>query len=652
MTAALRVGYPLFDPPYSRRNAVGQPEGASLTLLRAAVAQAGLAVADLVPLAPPQALAALQSGQVDVLMGVVDSPLRHKQMTLLGPYQRSPVVIATHGRYSVLSPDALAGQRVAVPRALAQQGDWLKRWPQVQWVDSDDEQAALAALALRQVDAALGGLHAMVHQLHTHTEPEWKTLRLTGLVQGWEDARYMAVLPTRAALAHQLERALAQLPAQQLGALEQAYADRRQQGGLNWERLRRWVMAATGLGMLLLAGALWHSRAMGRERARTLTARRQADHLLGFLAHEVRNTLQSVMGALALWRDSSGRSIERPPALTEALAQAASHAVGQLDGLLDQRRLQTGTLGLQRRPEPLGRVVQDIVDELRPLAHGRGQDIVFEARSGADSWWLVDAFRLQQVLRNLITHALRADGQGVVMVEMALQPANRGADWGQWALAVSDQGPDLDTSTRQHLFESPDPPDSQLPEDPPTPSANMGLRLARDLVKAMGGTLRMESRPVRGNCFILHLELEAAGVGAEAPGRPLQHVLLVEDTRAYALLLQQALVAQGTRVVRVDSVAAAARQLRDQNPGAPSFDLVLCDSHLPDGGLVEMLALRQQRRAQGQTAPPVIGMSADFDTDDIERLAALGALDLLTKDADLPDLVRRIQRSWAAQVLD
>ena len=46
---------------------------------------------------------------------------------------------------------------------------------------------------------------------------------------------------------------------------------------------------------------------------------------------------------------------------------------------------------------------------------------------------------------------------------------------------------------------------------------------------------------------------------------------------------------------------------------------------------------------------PVIGMSADFDTAEITQLSALGALDLLTKDGDVADLVRRVQRIWAAQ---
>lgn len=644
----LRIGYPVADAPYTQRNAVGQAEGASLGLVSAWLQRAGLPTPEWVPVAPGEGVAALQAGRIDLLVGVrgeLPAGLRR-----VGPYQQAPVVIVSAARYSFTGPASLAGRTVAVAAALQPQLAGLAVSPAPRWRLAPSSAEALALVAAGQADAALSGLHAAAERLRT---PALAGLRMTGVAPELSDARWVALRADRAGLAEALTPALGPVLAEVLPGLEAEWAARAGPTGIDWVRVREVVLVATLVALALLASALWHGRVLRREEAATRTARAEVTQLLAFLAHDVRNALQSVTGAVTLWQRRGGptaawRSGELS-ALVGAVAGAAQAAVGRLDGLLDRHRLQSGTLGLQRRPEPLGEVVHEAVVEAQAAARAAGVALTLAPREDEPGWWLVDAFRLQQVLRNLIGHALDARPPDGVAVALAMHHSPMGAGWGLAALVVHARGHDLAEDARRRLFDAEGPADA-LPLDgaePPPPAGEHRLRLARDLAQAMGGTLVAECRPGDGLRLLLHLNLQAAAPApAEPPPRPLQRVLVIDDAMAYGLLLVHALADDGIEARLVGSLAAAGQLLADG--GAERPDLVLCDSHLGDGGLADWLGWCQGWRRDGRVVAPVIGMSADFDTAEIAQLSALGALDLLTKDGDVADLVRRVRRIWAA----
>lgn len=643
--AVLRVGYPEADPPYTQRNAVGQAEGASLALVAAWLQRAGLPPPEWVPLAAGEGPAALQAGRVDLLLGVRGLP--PPGLRLVGPYQQSPVVIVSAGRYALTGPGALAGQVVAVSSALQPQLGALATTPLPRWRITAHLAEAMALVAGGEAEAALAGLHAAAEGLRT---PALAGLRITGVVPELSDGRWLALRPQEAKLAESLGAALPTLLTEVLPGLEAEWARGRIAPGIDWVRVREVVLVATLVVLALLASAVWHGRQLRREAAATAAARAQAAQLLGFLAHEVRNVLQSVTGALALWqRSGAGPARWRPhevSALVGAVSEASAVAVGRLDGLLDQHRLQAGTLGLQRRPEPLGEVVRQAVEAARPAAREAGTLLLHAPREAEAGWWLVDALRLQQVLRNLIDHALAARPPGGVTVELALHPSPMGAGWGLVALAVQARGHELPEAERRRLFAAAHEADGLGPEAEP-PAGEPGLRLALALTQSMGGTLAAESRPGDGLRFLLHLDLQAATPLPPGPP-PLRRVLVVDDAVAYGLLLVHALADAGIAAQAVTSLNAAGRVL-ERARGDDRPDLVLCDSHLADGGLADWLGWCQGWRRDGRVVAPVIGMSADFDTAEITQLSALGALDLLTKAGDPAELVRRVERIWATQ---
>jgi len=644
----LRIGYPVADAPYSLRNPAGQAEGASLRLVSAWLQRAGQPAAEWVPVTSSEGPAALKAGRIDLLLGVRGLP--QPGLRLIGPYQRAPVVIVSAARYSFTGPAALGGRSVAVAGALQPQLVQLAPMALPRWHVVDNSAEALALVASGEVEAALTGLHATAERLRTRA---LSGLRITGVVPELSDARWLALREDQAALAAALSPALAPLLAEVLPGLEAEWAAHPGPPGIDWVQVREAVLVATLVVLALLAAALWYGRQLRREMDARASAQAQISQLLGFLAHEVRNALQSVSGAVALWQRRDQRHAAWQPGevstLASAVATAATAAVGRLDGLLDQHRLGAGTLGLQRRPEPLGEVVQELVCEAQAAARINGTAVVFEPRESDPGWWLVDAFRLQQVLRNLIGHALAQRPPGGVAVALALQHSPMGAGWGLAALAVHARGHDLPEEARRRLFDGPEPAEASVGEaGEPAPAAEHGLRLARDLAQAMGGTLVAESRPGDGLRLLLHLNLQAATPVAPEPlPRPLAQVLVVDDTVAYGLLLTHALADAGIRAQAVHSLEAAGQVLAAAGHDRP--DLVLCDSHLGDGSLADWLGWCQGWRREGRVVAPVIGMSADFDTAEIAQLSALGALDLLTKDGDVADLVRRVQRIWAAQ---
>ncbi len=413
----------------------------------------------------------------------------------------------------------------------------------------------------------------------------------------------------------------------------------------------------------LASGAvLWHGYAadvterlrLEREATERSTAEESARVRKAFLArasHELRTPLNAILGfAQLLGRDGgAGLRPEQQQALA-VLQSAGRHMLSLVNRLLDLSRAETEGLAPAMQPLALRAELEAALEAMRPQAAERGVALHGPA-NGRDLGVMADPLSLRQLLTNLLSNAVKYNRPGG-RVELDWAEATPG----RVAVTVADTGVGLSPAQREHLFE----PFNRLgAERTGTEGTGLGLVLARQLARALGGDIAVESLRGIGSRFSFELAKAEPGepralpapAGHEDPAPPPAAggtVLYVEDNEVNVLLMRAlAALRPGVRLLVADSGAEAEALL--DGPDALPLDLLLLDLNLPDTDGHALLA--RLRRRPALAATPAVLVTAAADEADGPPAPAGGFTERWIKplevDATLAGLDRLLGRSRA-----
>jgi signal transduction histidine kinase len=226
------------------------------------------------------------------------------------------------------------------------------------------------------------------------------------------------------------------------------------------------------------------------------------DDFMSMVSHELRNPLNSVYLQTQLRRRMlSGSKQPDPDAMLKMVERDERQIrsmVRLLDDMLDVSRARTGRLAMSPAPFDLAGATRGVVDAIEELAANAGVAITLAA---PDTLPLVgDEFRIEQVITNLLTNALRY-GQGKpVAVTVGVREQDPEA-----FVSVRDQGMGVSPADQERIFEQFERTDSASE----VPGLGLGLFIARQIAQAHQGRLEVRSAVGEGAEFVLSLPLPA-----------------------------------------------------------------------------------------------------------------------------------------------
>ena len=248
---------------------------------------------------------------------------------------------------------------------------------------------------------------------------------------------------------------------------------------------------------LSLAADLARRAAIVVEHARLFHEAQQAtrarDDVLAVVAHDLRNPLNTMTMALSLMLDSTPVERTQERRQVEIVRRAADRMNRMIQDLLDVRRMESGRLSIDTKPESPASLINDTVEMLLPLA--KGSTITLEANVSDDLLPVVaDAARIQQVLSNLVGNAVKftpRDGRVTVCAEQI----DGGVKFG-----VIDNGPGIPPDQVPHIF-------GRFWQAMPSDrrGIGLGLAIAKGIVEAHGGMIWVESQVGLGSTFYFTL---------------------------------------------------------------------------------------------------------------------------------------------------
>lgn len=230
---------------------------------------------------------------------------------------------------------------------------------------------------------------------------------------------------------------------------------------------------------------------------------RMRDDFMSMVSHELRTPLNTLYleTQLRQLHVSKGRlesfAADRLPAMIERDQRQIRNMVRLIDDMLDVTRMRRDALSIQPQPVDLAALARAVVEGLRHQAEAAGSVIGLEAPGELRGVW--DEFRIEQVLTNLLTNALRY-GRGKP-VEMMLSQAG-----GIARITVRDQGIGIALEDQERIFEQFERTDDSRKH---ASGLGLGLYITRKIVGLHHGRIEVESTPGQGALFKVELPMQA-----------------------------------------------------------------------------------------------------------------------------------------------
>ena len=346
---------------------------------------------------------------------------------------------------------------------------------------------------------------------------------------------------------------------------------------------------------------------------------------LSRMSHELRTPLTAVLGFGDLLARTELDDNQRD--WVETILKSGHHLLALINDVLDIAKIEEGHLSMSLEAIPVGRLVHDAIEIVRPLAEGRAITVRSEAMGDDHHYALADNQRLRQVVLNLLSNAVKYNREGGTVTTRVVRTAER------VCIEVADTGRGLTDEEQARLFV----PFERLDAASDGIEGNgLGLALSRQLVQTMGGELTVISALGVGSTFAVELSSIEPAVLATATGRKgknetrrtygnSKRLLYLEDTVANIKLVENILRLRPDVTMLPAMLGGLAVDLaREHRP-----DLVVLDLHLPDMDGDEVL--RRLREDPATRDMPIVILSADATTGQLERLLDAGADGYLTK---------------------
>ena len=351
------------------------------------------------------------------------------------------------------------------------------------------------------------------------------------------------------------------------------------------------------------------------------------DEFLATLSHELRTPLTSILGWSHLLTNGKLDEQETARAI-ETIARNARAQGRLIDELLDISRIMTGKLCLDLRAVKLAPLIQAVIEDERPAAEAKR--ITLRAVLNSDIGpFLGDADRLQQIVRNLLTNAIKfTPDRGEVQVLLKKNDSHI-------AITVKDTGQGIAPELLPHVFERFRQADSSNTRS--NGGLGLGLSIVRQLVELHRGKVTAESSGENaGTTFRVMLPLPSLREVPNAAEKTepknernrsttAQHslsglrVLVVDDERDTRELVAAVVRMCGAEVVSVGSATEALDQMERQR-----FDLLISDIGMPEINGYDLISRIRQLEEEHGGRTPALALTAYAGIDDRKRTLAAG----------------------------
>ena len=370
-------------------------------------------------------------------------------------------------------------------------------------------------------------------------------------------------------------------------------------------------------------------------------ANRAKSEFLATMSHEIRTPMNSILG-MAQVLCSQEVTDPRSREYGRIILDSGRNLLALLNDVLDLAKVEAGRVELERKPWQPEQLIEDILALFKGAAQTKGLAIETKWKGPERRRYLADGHRLQQMLANLVSNAIKFTPSGFVSIEIREVEEQLGV--ATLEFAVADSGIGIPRSKQASLFYPFNQADSSISRS--FGGSGLGLSIVRNLAILMGGSVGLESEEGKGSRLWFRIAASLAPDAPERTGRAqgpapalngsfIGQVLVVEDNALERKVIGTLLTRLGLSVAFASDGLPAVEAACDVNRP----DLILMDCYLPtlDGNLAtaRIRAVEAERQLK---RVPIVGISASVFEQNQEHCIESGMDDFLPKPIAMAQL--------------
>jgi len=358
---------------------------------------------------------------------------------------------------------------------------------------------------------------------------------------------------------------------------------------------------------------------------------------LAIMSHEIRNPLNAVVGMVRMLHDAG---IKGPNSkLIENIKTSSDHLLMIINDILDFSKIESGDMVLEETNFDIHDVIKRAFNSHVYIAKEKQIELNYHVDKHIGHSHKGDPLRLQQVLSNLISNALKFTPQGNIDIRCELESTSGQSI--RVRFEVKDTGIGICAGNLGKIFES-------FKQENNTISrthggSGLGLAISKQIVELMGGSLKVESVKDEGSNFYFTIDVQIDESERSPVNEPIADkqislkgysVLLVEDNKLNQILATAMLEKWGAKVV----IAGNGQQAIDIST-TEAFDIILMDIQMP---VMDGMTASKLIREELHITTPILALSANVIKGIVEKCEEAGMQGYISKPFDPDDLYNKI----------
>ncbi|HBE40575.1 MAG TPA: hypothetical protein DDW27_05110 [Bacteroidales bacterium] len=380
-----------------------------------------------------------------------------------------------------------------------------------------------------------------------------------------------------------------------------------------------------------------------------ITARQKAEEaaqskqiFMSTMSHEIRTPLNEVIGITNLLLQGNPREDQMD--FIKTLRFSGNHLLTLVNDVLDYNKMESGKIVFEQISFNLNDFLDEIMRSYSFRSKAKQLDFKIKKEGNLPVNVIGDQIRLNQILSNLLSNALKFTKQGGITV--LIRELERKNNHSKLEFLVKDTGIGIPSEKQSAIFEN----YTQAASDTTRRYGGTGLGLAicKKLVELQGGTITVESEPETGSTFRFTLNFEISDDSSRQDdiqaaetfnGLEGKRILVAEDNKINFFVANKFLTGWGVNVTHAEDGQLAIEKLENED-----FDLILMDLHMPIMDGIEATTIIRNSDNPRIREIPIVALTAAIMSENHDKMDQLKINDYVLKPFKPHDLFERIKK--------
>ena len=371
---------------------------------------------------------------------------------------------------------------------------------------------------------------------------------------------------------------------------------------------------------------------------------------LSNMSHDIRTPMNAIIGMTSLIRYDAGNK-DKVIEYADKIDISSQHLLGIINDVLDMSKIEAGKTVFKYNDFSILNFIQEINTLFRSQIDEKKQTLTIIKENIRHEWVNGDQIHLMQIFSNLLSNAVKYTQEGGKIQFLIEECETKSSVYAKYRFLVSDNGMGMSADFKETIFDPFTRAESSMTNK--IQGTGLGMAITRNLVKAMGGTIDLESELGQGSCFEVFIDLRIAENRtvalaaqeeiAEPDSNTLKGMrfLCAEDNELNAEILMELLKIEGAECTICENGEKVLETFEQSAPG--DYDMILMDVQMPVmNGYEATKAIRRSSHELAMTIP-IIAMTANAFSEDIRHSLAAGMNVHVSKPVEMKVLEKTIR---------